>query len=190
MLNRLNFRRIVLALAVLFLLSSGAAYSDEFFYGPYAVGNWTTTLSNSDGWVDTSLAPSSVTLWGGDNQSGLGGTTLFSIIVPSATTQAFAWDYQTFDCCGGVWDPAGYEINGVFTQLSLNLDPYVGSSGTTTVSLNAGDEFGFYVNTPDNILARAEITISPVPEPATLTLLGSALIGLAGMMTRRRRQRG
>jgi hypothetical protein len=82
------------------------------------VGNWTTTLSNSDGGVNTAGAPASIIVTGGDNGSFTWGETLFSITVPTTTTLTFGWTYTTYDGGGSYWDPAGYEIDGTEYQLS------------------------------------------------------------------------
>ena len=194
MFTQLKIRQLVaIGFAVFFLFCSGVAHADSLFNGSYAVGNWTTTLTNSDGNVNTSLAPTSVTLTGGNNGSFLPGETLFSITAPTTATLSFNWIYSTLDCCGSVWDPAGYEIDGTKYQLSTNSAvPGLGGSGATTVNLTAGDTFGFYVDTVDNlegpgILQVSGATSTPTPEPSTFVLLAVGLLGLVGLFRQRSR---
>jgi len=195
MLRLPNVRKLLLAssFAVLFLLCTGVTRADSLFNGSYAVGNWGTTLTNSDGGVNTALAPTSITLTGGDNQSGAFGETLFSITMPTNTTLTFGWTYKTFDCCGSFWDPAGYEINGTEYQLSppSSVAGFSGS-GVTTVNLTAGQQFGFYVDTADNFAGPATLSVgaTEAPEPSSFALLAAGLLGLAGLFRRGCRQLG
>lgn len=182
---------LTIATAILSLSLASTSKADSLFTGPYDVANWTTTLINSDGEADTSSAPASIELTGGNNGSIAAGVTLFSIVAPTTTSLVFDWTYQTFDCCGAKWDPAGYEINGVQTQLSpaTSIPGFVGS-GTTMVDLNAGDNFGFYVYTLDNLFGASTLEVSGaestgVPEPSCLALLFAGIIGLGALSLKR-----
>jgi hypothetical protein len=196
MLRLPNVRKLLLAssFAVLFLLCTGVTRADSLFNGSYAVGNWTTTLTNSDGGVNTAGAPTSILLTGGNNGSEASGETLFSISVPTTTTLTFGWTYTTYDCCGSEWDPAGYEIDGTQFQLSppSSVTGFSGS-GVQTVNLVAGEQFGFYVDTADNIQGPGTLAVGPAtgtPEPSSLALLAAGLLGLAGLFRRGCRQLG
>lgn len=153
----------------------------------------TFTLANSnggDGYVVTGLG--TFDLFGADNGASANATSYLAT-AGAAKTLTFNWSYTTADCCGSAWDPAGYILNGVMTQLST--DSYVtgaiASSGTLTLNLAAGDSYGFYVYSPDSIEGRGEISvssgISTVPLPAGIVLLSGAF-GLLGAAKRKARK--
>ena len=92
--------------------------------------------------------------------------------------------YTTNDCCGSAWDPAGYILNGVYNQLSVDQygPPGTGNTGGyITLNILAGQTYGAYVYSLDSIQGRADISLS-VPEPATwaMMLVGFAGLGFAG----------
>jgi hypothetical protein len=186
-------------LALFLVLPGRAAAAPIGFSGPYAPANWTTTLNNSNGSVDTTGAPTSITILGSDNGSGLPGDTDFTIPVPASGTISFDWDYLTNDSGGPFFDVFGYLLNGTFVQLTDDLGG-LSQSGTTSVPVNAGDVFGFRVNSFDNDFGPAQATISnfdgpgatngpAIPEPTSLALFGMmALAGGAYYRLRGRKQ--
>ena len=190
MISRINKLVLILATAILSLTVSSISKADSLFNGAYGVSNWTTTLTNSDGGVDTSMAPASVTLTGGDNQSGEFGETLFSIVAPTSTTLVFSWMYSSLDF-GAQFDPAGYIINGMQTQLSPSWSlPQVGATGVSTVDLNMGYIFGFYVDTSDNMSGSASLQVTgpeviATPEPSCLALLAVGMLALGALSLKR-----
>ena len=190
MISRINKLVLILATAILSLTVSSISKADSLFNGAYGVSNWTTTLTNSDGGVDTSMAPASVTLTGGDNQSGEFGETLFSIVAPTSTTLVFSWMYSSLDF-GAQFDPAGYIINGMQTQLSPSWSlPQVGATGVSTVDLNIVDIFGFYVDTSDNLSGSASLQVTgpeviATPEPSCLALLAVGMLALGALSLKR-----
>ena len=159
---------------VFLIILTGAAYGD------------TWTLANSNGgdgyvvWTATGFQ-----LWGADNAVGPNYTT-YTFTAGGAESLSIPWAYSTLDCCGSYWDPAGYVLNGVYTQLSTNCNVQFtcDTSGTLNIALNAGDNFGFYVYSLDSIQGRAAIDVT-TPEPATMALFGSGLLGLAGAIRRK-----
>jgi hypothetical protein len=163
--------------------ASGASAATVFgFQTPYAPINWTFTNSNADGSVNTSGAPASISLTGGDNGSNSSGTTNYTTTAAAAGTVTFDWNYSTAD--GPFFDPFGYLLNGSFTQVTDNGGDVV-QNGTSTFNVLAGDSFGFRIFTVDNLFGRASVTISnfsaPIPEPSTvlsLLVLGGLGAGL------------
>jgi hypothetical protein len=162
----------------------GAAKAD--FSGYYAPGNWTLTNSggSTNGFVDTSGAPASITLHGGSSGSGTLGDTDFTIAAAASGTLSFHWSYFSTDT--GTYDAAYFLLNGVPTFLADNGSQ---GSGDFSIALAAGNTFGFRVESLDNLFGDGELTISnfvaPVPEPSTLALLALGAVGVAMVMRRR-----
>ncbi|TRV05311.1 MAG: PEP-CTERM sorting domain-containing protein [Microcystis wesenbergii Mw_MB_S_20031200_S109] len=178
--------------------ASGASAATVFgFQTPYAPINWTLTNSNADGFVDTTGAPASISLTGGENNSGSSGTTDYTTTAAAAGTVTFDWDYSTQDSlvdsdsfCSNLpndfCDPFIVLVNGVGT-IPLNPSGGTTQSGTSTFNVLAGDSFGFRIATADNFFGPGSVTISnfsapaPIPEPSTvlsLLVLGGLGAGL------------
>lgn len=164
--------------------SSASAATVFGFQTPYAPINWTFANSNADGSVNTSGAPASISLTGGDNDSASSGTTNYTTTAAAAGTVTFNWNYSTNDIDGPFFDPFGYLLNGSFIQVTDDGGGVV-QNGTSTFNVLAGDSFGFRIFTRDNTLGRASVTISnfsaPIPEPSTvlsLLVLGGLGTGL------------
>ena len=159
------------------------------FIGPYAVSNWTTTLIGTPpgggSTIDTSGAPASIQILGGNSGCIVFQCTVsFTIAAVASGDVSFHWDYQTFDPAGPAFEVFGFLLNGVFTQLSDN-DGLDIQSGNESFPVSLGDVFGFRLDCQDCIEGPANITLSSfsapvaaaVPEPSTLLLLGSGLLG-------------
>jgi hypothetical protein len=119
--------------------------------------------------------------------------TQYTEIVPFRALYTFFWEYTTFDVDGSSFDPAGYLVGAVYTQLTANGQPQFSvQSGSFAVELFAGEEFGFYVNGTDGVLGRGQISFGLestkpiVPEPATWAMM-IAGFGLVGAAMRRRK---
>jgi hypothetical protein len=136
--------------------------------------------NGGDGYLVGS-APS-FTLFSADN--GVGSTdALYLGTVGSDKTVQFNWNYISHDVDGGVYDPAGYYLNGSFVQLS---NGGYSAAGFTTVSVHAGDTFGWYEHSLDSGFGRGEFKVSVVPEPANVALLLAGLGALAVSARRRK----
>ena len=131
------------------------------FTADFTPSNWTVTLQNSDGQIDTSNAPTSILMIGSDNGGGAGITT-YSTTVPVDGFISFNWDYFTVDVNGAAYDIPFYTVG---TGPDTNFPDYNtgGSniqSGGFFVPVSAGDVFAIGVLATDNILGAAEVTIS------------------------------
>jgi hypothetical protein len=164
------------------------------FSGVYDISKWTLTNSNTDGSVDTTNAPSSIDLIGGNNNSGTQGTTDWTIPITTARagTVNFSWSYGTTDTDGN--DIAGYLYNGNFTQLA-SVDAQ-SSSAPVSFSLNDGDTFGFRVKTLTNnggpgVLTVSSFDVQAVPFESSPAALLTALpsLGLMGFYLQRQRRK-
>lgn len=146
--------------------------------------------ANADGFVAAGSAAGNFVLSGGDNQSNKAGFTTYADIATFTQTIFGTFAYNTND--GAVFDPGGYVLNGIRLQLTNNGGAK-SQNGSFSFLINAGDEYGFYVNTVDNVVGRGNIAVlsnafaTAVPEPATwaMMLLGFGMIGAAVRYRRR-----
>jgi len=180
-----SLSRYALATATIAAVAIPAAAKADFS-GPYAPANWTfqNTGGSTDGSVDTSGAPASITLTGGNSQSGTPGDTNFTIAAVASGPLNFHWSYFSTD--SGTYDSAYFLLNGVPTFLADNGSQ---GSGNFSIALTSGNIFGFRVHTADNLFGDGELTVSnfnaPVPEGSTLSLLALGAVGVAMVMRRR-----
>ncbi|MDM3848325.1 MAG: hypothetical protein PT116_25710, partial [Aphanizomenon gracile PMC638.10] len=168
---------VVASLVSILALSAPARAITFGFTGDYAPSNWNLTNLNADGSVNTSNAPNSITLTGGNNVSGSFGRTTYSITntKPVPVNISFNWGYSTNDsvtlgdCAsipGNFCDPFQIVLNGNATTLISNAGS--SQSGTNTTLIPNGNTFGFSIATADNFGGRGSVTISdfsatPVP---------------------------
>jgi hypothetical protein len=166
------------------------------FIADYATGNWTFINTNADGSVSTPDLGLSILLTGGNNGTGMAGTTDFLINSSGTGLVQFQWSYSsldsTFAVCGPGFnlpcDNAGYLLGGVFTQLADDTNQI---SGITSFTVNSGDSFGFRVGTVDNSGEPGVFTVSnfsapagSVPEPGAAPVL---LVAITAMLAAHRR---
>jgi hypothetical protein len=149
------------ALVAGLLLASGSASAGII---PYTLSDFTLSNTNADGDWNTPDGGLTLNLIGGNNGSGLGGTTDFLLIAPVTVTFQFDYLYSSQDIPG--YDRGGYVLNHTFNILG-DTD---GLSGTITVTVNAGEDFGFRVETDDNTGEPGILTVSTfeavsTPEP-------------------------
>ncbi len=131
-------------------------FSDEF-----APTNWTFDADGGDGSVNTTNAPNSINFLSSDNQSGGANNSTYCITIPGGNEGIleFDWDYESNDQDGPLYDPFGYIVNGIVSQLS-NDNGADNQSGSVSFTINAGDQFCFLVRSTDQQLGRAETQIS------------------------------
>lgn len=155
---------------------------------PFFLTDFSLVNSNADGTATSPDGGLTLTLTGGNLGSGLGpGTTDF--ITTSVMTVTFQFDYiyTSLDLPG--YDRAGYWVDQVLTFLADSN----GESGTVSVTVNAGEQFGFRVETDDNTGEPGVLNVSTfqavnVPEPDTRLAI-PLLIWVMTMAARRRRAR-
>lgn len=188
--------------ALALALTVGANPAEAAFSGVYAPSQWTFENSPddtlTDGSVDTTGAPDSITLIGGDEGSGTFGFTRYTTTAAANGTVSFSWNYTTEDD-ESFFDPFGFLLDGVFEEITdSNLELVQAESGIASFAVLAGQVFGFQINT-DNTFGRAQVVISDflaplavvtpppngVPEPGVLALLG---LGFLGMRLARRQR--
>ena len=186
LMKKLSMATVGAAVVTLGAVDSAQAFG---FTGAYAPSNWTLSNNNTNGYVNTSNAPSSISIIGGDTGSGEPGQTTYTTTALIGGLLSFNWSYGTADVDGPAFDPFGFVLNGAFTQLTNSSGPN-GQSGAFSTTLAQGDIFGFGINTTDNIVGSGNATISdfatPVPEP--VSTLGM-LIGTGAMLKRRQQQK-
>ena len=179
--HRRQLRAAALAGTGLLGVGMGATSAKADFSGPYDVMNFTLTNTDADGSVDTSGAPNSIVLTGGNDSSFLQGTTDFTTIAVADGTVSFNWGYISSDYSD--YDGGGFLLNGVYTELANNDTQVPFFDGTFSTTVSAGDIFGFRVRTTDNLFAPGQFGVSnfsgprAVPEPGSLALLA---LGVAG----------
>lgn len=177
------------ALWLFWILMAGVALQPQAEAAsiPCPLDVFTLVNSNSDG---TAVSPDggvSVILTGGNNGSGLAGTTDLLAMAVGAGTIEFQYTYSSVDAPGFDW--AGYLIGDQFTQLADTN----GQFGTATFSVAGGDTFGFRVGTFDNTTEPGVFAISDfstpassVPEPSAWRLVLATAVAMAVGVGRRR----
>ena len=174
---------------LLLLLMAGAALAPRAEAGliPYQLSLFSVVNTNADGTAVSPDGGESVILTGGNNGSGLSGTTDLTTTATAAGLIQFQYIYSSLD--SPMFDRGGYLIAGIFTPVA-DTD---GQFGIASFFVMTGDIFGFRVETDDNTQEPGVFTISDfnvdaasTPEPATLPLVLVAVIAILFAMRRGR----
>ena len=148
-------------IAVSAIISQVSASFAIGFSGSYDPANWTflNTGASTNGSVDPSSAPSSITLTGGSSGYGSGATN-YTVVVATSGTWSFDWNYSSTDISN--YDTANFLLNGSPTFLATN-----NSQGGSSVSIpvNLGDTIGFQVFSADNSYGPGVLTVSNFMAP-------------------------
>ncbi|MFM6253369.1 MAG: hypothetical protein ACKPEQ_30215, partial [Dolichospermum sp.] len=109
---------VVASMVSILALSAPARAITFGFTGDYAPSNWNLINSNANGSVDTSTAPNSITLTGGNNGSGSFGRTDYKITNnnPLPVNISFSWLYLALDLPGA--DRFDVNQNGSYTTIT------------------------------------------------------------------------
>jgi hypothetical protein len=187
-----------------------ALSSTTGFSGDYAVSNWVeggsktlgfyvpglpqffqSWLEGAPGSVDLSGAPASISITthtnGMDAPDQPDVVSFFTFTAPAATDGkvSFDWDFDFLRETDLVRrESFGFILNDITHNLAGTSMGGADLSGSEIFSINKGDIFGFYSQTPDSLFGPASATISnfsvaPIPVPPALGLFLSA-IGLLG----------
>jgi hypothetical protein len=162
------------------------------FSGAYSPANFTfSNTVGTDGSVDTTSAPNSIILTGGNSLSGDPGTTNYTIAAAASGTFSFNWEYSTPDI--PEFDSFSVLVNGVATQLTNDFGPSSQGNFFLT-SVTVGDIIGWRISTIDNTFGAAQVGISnfsapeasatAVPEP--FTIIGTCIGGAAAVRMRKK----
>lgn len=180
-----TFRAVALALGAFALAG----------FSPGANAAWTfRNDAGGDGSIVGSF-PAGFTITGSNNGA-LDNTSIYEQVFSASETLTFTWQYASLDPGGTVWDSAGFEVDGIESQLSVNGPAFTPSSGTGTITVDAGQTFGFYVHSIDShggpgMLAVNEALAPPaIPEPQAPALMLAGLAALFAATRTRATRRG
>ena len=154
------------------------------FIGYYSLSDFTLINTCTDVYTPC-MAPDgtaftsgdSIVIVGGHNGSGESGVTDLVITAAGSGVVQFQYSYSSLDGIG--FDYAGYLLNGVYYQLA-DTDGEASAAGDyVTLTVTAGEVFGFRVGTVDNLGEPGVLTVSDfsapaaasVPEPTAASLM-------------------
>jgi hypothetical protein len=141
------------------------------FAGMYPPINWSLLQEgSSNGSINTSGAPNSITIQGTDSQSGLAGSTRFITTARLSGIYKFAWDWSSTDPATPTqYDYPTFIRNGVQALFDKYTPGTQTQSGDQEYNLKSGDSFGFAVSSPNNLLGASNLTISNFLYPVFLS---------------------
>jgi hypothetical protein len=166
------------------MLALVTGQANAAFVDAYDVDNWDRAINK--GAINTKSAPDLIKLTSSNNGNGNRNQD-FTIEAVASGLVTFNWSYVTSDSQKDAkFDPFGWLLNGVFTQLTVNGKNNINQSGIFSSMVKAGDMFGFRANSLNSKFGAATTTISnfsapsQVPVPAAIWLIGAPLMGLLG----------
>ncbi|MDD4214785.1 MAG: HYR domain-containing protein, partial [Bacteroidales bacterium] len=147
------------------------------FQGYYDPANWLMQQEfGSIGYVDTAGAPASIYMNGGDNYSNSSSVLFYEITIPCDGYINFTWNYQSYDLAPE-YDPFGYYIDGIYTQLSDNNGVLI-QNGNASIPVATGNTFGFYLssnNWDGQPVSSSEVFIENFSAPAQVIVPSDAI---------------
>ena len=167
------------AVVRLVLIACFVALVSQAYAGPVTFSSlqWTVDNQNADGTAAVSNGGLTLTLTGGNNGTGLEGTTDLVTLAPASGTISFDYAYSSLDPTPG-FDMAEYLLKATVVQFADTN----GETGSISFAVAAGDSFGFRMATADNEGEPGILVISNFSAPGTATPEpGTAGLILAGL---------
>ena len=169
----------MLAIALLCTMST-VAFADNFS----SAGFTFSQSSGTNGFV-TPNAPSGFYIQGTDGAAA--GDTTYSTTFAYSGNLSFDWTAHSNDSDGFPFDPFSIKLNG---GTLVNVAGGTDANGSLSFAINAGDSLVFNIHSLDGCCGPSMATISSfntssVPEPGSIALLGTGLLGLGGSLRRK-----
>lgn len=180
--------KILSSLALIAALAApAAAHADSFMTGQFSVQGTVTNVGNTLNFNPTTIMTGFGTQTGtfatlltdGEHVTGGTATINYNPYVPNSAFLQFGSLTATI----GTLDETTTIVNG---------HPVLGFSGTGTLSnvgyLTTPGSFTFSTQDTGAVTFSATAIASPIPEPSTLSLLGTGALGFAGFVSRKFRK--